>query len=135
MKQLQNNFTSPEQSKRLLELGLPAGSADCYWHFIRRNEHALLRTELNWLEPPYVDKYTAFVDMAVGHDKYRENRLKTYLPCWSVGRLIEIMLNSQIDTETYALGIMLDKDVFSIESLIDIIDEDIKEFDFSKLEE
>ncbi len=29
MKQLQNNFTSPEQSKRLLELGLPADSADC----------------------------------------------------------------------------------------------------------
>ena len=57
------------------------------------------------------------------------------LPCWSVGRLIEIMLNSQIDTGTYALGIMLDKDTFNIETLIDIIDEDIKEFDFSKLEE
>lgn len=90
-RQLQNNFTTPEQSRRLLELGLPADSADCYWHFIRRTEHALLRTELCWLEPPYVDRYTAFVDMAVGYDKYRENRLKTYLPCWSVGRLIEII--------------------------------------------
>ena len=30
MKQLQNNFTTPEQSKRLLELGVPANSADCY---------------------------------------------------------------------------------------------------------
>ena len=27
---LQNNFTTPEQSKRLLELGVPADSADCY---------------------------------------------------------------------------------------------------------
>ena len=30
MKKLQNNFTTPEQSKRLLELGVPADSADCY---------------------------------------------------------------------------------------------------------
>ena len=31
MKTLQNNFTTPEQSKRLLELGLPADSADMFW--------------------------------------------------------------------------------------------------------
>jgi hypothetical protein len=30
MKKLQNNFTTPEQSKRLLELGVPADSADLY---------------------------------------------------------------------------------------------------------
>ena len=30
IKKLQNNFTTPEQSKRLLELGVPADSADCY---------------------------------------------------------------------------------------------------------
>ena len=29
MVKLQNNFTTPEQSKRLLELGVPADSADC----------------------------------------------------------------------------------------------------------
>ena len=29
MKQLQKDYTTPEQSKRLLELGLPADSADC----------------------------------------------------------------------------------------------------------
>ena len=32
MKTLQNNFTTPEQSKRLLELGVPADSADIYYH-------------------------------------------------------------------------------------------------------
>lgn len=31
MSKLQNNFTTPEQSKRLLELGVPADSADCFW--------------------------------------------------------------------------------------------------------
>ena len=32
MKNLQNNFTTPEQSKRLLELCVPADSADMYYH-------------------------------------------------------------------------------------------------------
>jgi len=129
MRQLQNNFTSPEQSKRLLELGLPADSADCYWHFIRRNEHALLRTELRWLEPPYVDKYTAFVDMAVGHDKYRENRLKTYLPCWSVGRLIEIYFICSFQPE-----ILID---YTIEDLVEYLLELFESvaMNFSKLED
>ena len=31
MKNLQNNFTIPAQSKRLLELGVPADSADYYY--------------------------------------------------------------------------------------------------------
>ena len=28
---LQNNFTTTEQSKRLLELGVPAWTADCFF--------------------------------------------------------------------------------------------------------
>lgn len=31
MKKLHNDFTTPEQSKRLLELGVPADSADMLW--------------------------------------------------------------------------------------------------------
>lgn len=34
MSKLQNNFTTPEQSKRLLELGVPADSADCVAHIV-----------------------------------------------------------------------------------------------------
>ena len=38
MKTLQNNFTTPEQSKKLLELGVPIDSADMFynnaWGFI-----------------------------------------------------------------------------------------------------
>lgn len=32
MSKLQNNFTTSEQSKRLLELGIPTNSADCYYN-------------------------------------------------------------------------------------------------------
>ena len=113
MKTLQENFTTPEQSKRLLELGVPADSADCYYDSWK---------QVQWRQ--LSDMHSDFFEV-----------YNHYTPCWSVGRLMEIMLNSQIDTGTYALGIMLDKDTFNTESLIDIIDEDIKEFDFSKLEE
>lgn len=75
MKKLQNNFTTPEQSKRLLDLGLPADSADCY----------LLRT---------IMKGDTFI-VEVLHDELYSKKDKftnilEYLPCWSVGRLIEI---------------------------------------------
>ena len=69
MKQLQNNFTTPEQSKRLLELGVPADSADCYYENVARKEIRQGKEKDN--------------------DFFTSNRTK-YLPCWSVGRLIEI---------------------------------------------
>lgn len=110
MKILQNDLTTPEQSKRLIELGVPKNSANHYGK----------------------DGKLHYIDGTIPYSLLWETGCTPY---WSVGRLIEIMLNSQIDTGTYALGFMLDKDTFSIESLIDIIDEDIKEFDFSKLED
>lgn len=60
MKKLQNNFTTPEQSKRLLELGVPADSADCF--FTDSGKREIKNTPFDIL----------------------------YTPCWSVGRLIEI---------------------------------------------
>jgi hypothetical protein len=76
MKTLQNNFTTQEQSKRLLELGVPADSADCY----------LLRTHT---------KGDTFI-VEVLHDELYSKKEKftdilEYLPCWSAGRLIEII--------------------------------------------
>lgn len=59
-KNLQSNFTTPEQSKRLLEFGVPAWTADCYY------------TESGKIEI----KNTA-LDIL-------------HTPCWSVGRLMEI---------------------------------------------
>lgn len=60
MKTLQNNFTTPEQSKRLLELGVPAWTADCFYSESGKIE--IKNTALDELFPS----------------------------CWSVGRLIEI---------------------------------------------
>ena len=60
MSKLQNNFTTPEQSKRLLELGVPAWTADCY--------------------------YTEFGKIVIKNIALDT----LYPSCWSVGRLIEI---------------------------------------------
>lgn len=78
MKKLQNNFTTPEQSKRLLELGVPADSADCYWSF--RSDSL---TE-NWGYRCYIGESPAIKNNLFS---YRQGYT---LPCWSVGRLIEI---------------------------------------------
>lgn len=60
MTQLNCNFTNQEQSKRLLELGVPAWTADCYYKESGKIE--IKNTALDTLYPS----------------------------CWSVGRLIEI---------------------------------------------
>ena len=79
MKKLKNNFTSQEQSKRLLELGVPADSADmyieCYWD----------------------DRHNGLWRYKIGsHEALRERKqigegVGAIRPCWSVGRLIEIL--------------------------------------------
>jgi hypothetical protein len=72
MKTLQCNFTTPEQSKRLLELGVPAWTADCYYYgdFDKHPKVSYIDADrdYNWnLESEYYPK-----------------------PCWSIGRLVEI---------------------------------------------
>ena len=73
MTNLQNNFTTPSQSKRLLELGVPWDSADFYYD---KDE-----VEIDEITNPYIlpfnRKFSNYNDMF-------------YLPCWSVGRLMEI---------------------------------------------
>lgn len=75
MKKFKSNFTTPEQSKRLLELGLPANSADCYYNrgfntlFFLRNTEIELRDD--------------FFD-------YLNNK-QQHFPIWSTGRLINIL--------------------------------------------
>lgn len=69
MKQLQNNFTTVEQSKRLLELGLPADSADCSYN----NSFGFI-----------------FVASDKTKEYWKQNGNEHLVPCWSVGRLIEI---------------------------------------------
>lgn len=71
MKTLQSNYTTPEQSKRLLELGLPADSADCYYRDFASSRVRLI---------PNIRE----TDDKFGIDT------NFLIPCWSVGRLMEI---------------------------------------------
>ena len=110
MKTLQSNFTTPEQSKRLLELGVPADSADCIFTIFSKDEKWKRR----------------FIEDVVGEQLLRNQDF--YFPCWSVGRLIEIY--GILRGVTY---------IFSLETT-NIIDDIIACFernklDFSKLEE
>ena len=73
MKKLQNNFTTYEQSKRLLELGVPADSADFYYD---KDE-----VEIDEITHPYILPFNR---------KFSNYNDIFYLPCWSVGRLMEI---------------------------------------------
>ena len=66
MKQLQRDFTTHEQFKRLLKLGVPADSADCY--IGKDNKVHVINGD--------IPKSLIY---SVG-----------CVPCWSVGRLIEI---------------------------------------------
>ena len=126
MKNLQNNFTTPEQSKRLLELGVPADSADCY----------LLRTRT---------KGDTFI-VEVLHDELYSKKDKftnvlEYLPCWSVGRLIEIYLTCALEchpyddfyTETPSLHLIAFEKDRLIDEIIEIMFDDT--MDFAKLED
>ena len=71
MKKLQNNFTTPEQSKRLLKLGVPKDSA-------------YLMYDISEIEHQTYD-FPTFV-----YGRFSRYAYGLYVPCWSVGRLIEI---------------------------------------------
>jgi hypothetical protein len=119
MKKLQNNFTTQEQSKRLLELGLPADSADC---IIKNNKH--------------VYKYNFDMEPTMTQLIERLNTddcMNVYNHCWSVGRLIEIYCLAT-GIEYIKIGT---SEISLIELMIKMIEiaVKVKTFDFSKLEE
>lgn len=118
MKKLQNNFTTPEQSKWLLELGIPADSADCiYVRFSKKDKFSRKFRENIVSENPY-------------------EHLDFYYPCWSVGRLIEIITICREEIYTRLLFSRVD-DHTNIENLIHYISAEIENghIDFSKLED
>lgn len=122
MKTLQNNFTTPEQSKRLLELGVPADSADCFYD---KDE-----VEIDEKEQPYIFPFNR---------KFSNYNDMFYLPCWSVGRLIEIFeictrerFSREIDESTMQLKPLIEDVIAQIEKHLKMI---YRRLDFSKLEE
>lgn len=114
MKPLQNNFTTPEQSKRLIKLGVPADSADCIYikHIMNSDFFLEVLRERSYSEE--VSEFEGFYN---------------YIPCWSVGRLMEIYLICKAD---WMAGLYFSS-ADMINSLIDLYK--AARLDFSKLEE
>ena len=112
MIKLQNNFTTVEQSKRLLELGVPRWTADMYYQF---------------------DSFQQLYRMQAFEDGYEHSSqmCEKDLPCWSVGRLMEIY--------EICSGKVWDNTVIEGYSKIDMLLEDFDNYEcrlnFSKLEE
>ena len=129
MKTLQNDFTTPEQSKRLLELGMPEDSANlCYRFYTDLSGDTIM-----WDAPSVIteNQHIEWSHKLTSGDT-------AYLPCWSVGRLIEIICNCHIITNQFMENwICCDKDTNLIELLISDIEVYIAagHMDFSKLEE
>jgi hypothetical protein len=116
MKTLQNNFTTPEQSKKLLEMGIPADSADYFYTPMHEIFHDSNRPHVRTRGYEVASSF-----FGVRHD---------YIPCWSVGRLIEIALICSVyevcPIEFWRNDTPMDDIMYEIE---------YEKMDFSKLEE
>ena len=120
MKQLQNNFTTPEQSQRLLELGVPAWTANIMFDKNRRRYELIETEDESWAET----QRTLFYNGGA-------------IPHWSVGRLIEIFAKCKMysyEDRTTPLQLYADEiNGGLVEFLVDII-YNYNDLDFSKLE-
>ena len=111
-KDLQSNHTTKEQSKYLLELGLPADSADCY-HGNSKDNIILV----------FNGKFPKSFAFAAG-----------CIPCWSVGRLIEIYRQFVFSVELFGTLVLNDNIIEAIISSMEVLVNKCN-IDFSKLEE
>lgn len=118
MKKLQRNFTNQEQSKRLLRLGVPADSADCY------------NVQTHTGKIPDDATYKDVWQMSIWRNE-NGNHIEMY-PSWSVGRLIEIY---EIVGENAGQCVSTTKGTSRIESLVQLYEENATLLDFLKLEE
>lgn len=136
MKQLRKDYTTTEQSKRLLELGLPENSADMYYVTYKRegSEHEHL---CNDGTPSVINIHRG---LSVGSFRTQSN----LIPCWSVGRLIEIELicrepqEGMIPRLSFIYEDLSENGLSSkylIESLVTYLEVGQYNYDFSKLEE
>lgn len=112
MSKLQSDFTTIEQSKRLLELGVPADSADCYY-----TAYGLISVIM-----PCVNDKPFLYEVGC-------------TPCWSVGRLIEIIkiCSKPKEQATISEELLYCRDLVGM--LVFILEGNRSVIDFSKLEE
>jgi hypothetical protein len=134
MKKLQNNFTTPKQSKRLLELGVPVDSADCIAHIVDNSielyEDFVLKGDVRISVINERHTYTKAITLEDG-DRW----LDEPYPCWSVGRLIEIM---KICAKPKEQAIMSEELLYCrdlVGMLVFMLEGNRSVMDFSKLEE
>lgn len=120
MKKLQRNFTTPKQSKQLLDLGVPEWTADCYY------TQESIEGSMYWFK--ILLKRECQPDPSL----HARVNIHTTLPCWSVGRLIELYMKAK-GLDFMYFRIMSDADM--IDSIVRMFVENQNEIDFSKLEE
>ena len=81
LKALQSNFTTPEQSLKLLEMGFSASTADCLRESDKHSDD-----KITYREAKEINEYEQFLnDVSYEH--------AAVMPSWSVGRLIELINN------------------------------------------
>jgi len=118
MKSIQNGFTTMEQSQRLVDIGVPLYSVDCYYSGVgwgRNNDTLQLMPD---------DEHRQVI-----LDYFRTSSL--YTPAWSAGRLIEIIKTCRVRKSRSWDLFYSDKPL--IEQLITIIG--TCDMDFSKLKD
>ena len=121
MKTLQNNFTTPEQSNRLLELGVPADSANCYYETFCSDNQNDFRLELR--QNPLELSNNLFSDYP------------HLIPCWSACRLMEIIKICSDVPIDWTGGLNEEREI------LEVVDSTLyalclgKHMDFSKLED
>lgn len=110
------NFTSIEQSKRLLELGIPVDSADCVYDCV-----LIGGEKCYWL--------SILVDMSfLVYKRIHENSYTDIIPCWSAGQLIHIALSYRKPNKLGHIWMDISEDEMTlIECLINQIRVDIEQ--------
>lgn len=127
---LQNNFTTIEQSKKLLELGIPEWTADMFYDVNSEKKYR------SWEFCPEIiplnTTYRKYIAYGENFDVFKH---EYFYPCWTVGRLIEIMNICSIHDIVSIYR--TDRDVTQIDIIIETIINRINgnSIDFSKLEE
>lgn len=110
------NYTTTEQSDRLINAGIPVSSADCYFYTKLDKQPKVLAIDgFDWSESPYI-------------------------PCWSVGRLIEIIRECCMDYDMRRVLIetLVVPTTDNISALVELIcyaQDELNGLDISKLED
>ena len=112
-------YTSPEQSEYLINLGLPVESADCYY-------------TSNFEDGNFIGARIDILQNGITHEIFSKNKI--YLPCWSIGQLMEIFDECSLLSSSNLFDYCCD---IHLEGMIKLIDDSVKKdiinFNYIKL--